>query len=619
MCGIFGIVSGTLTDEARNHKMSEMLCSLEHRGPDDSGIFSISPVSIGMVRLSVVDLVSGSQPMILSKCMKQLEIVFNGEIYNHKELRDQLHGLGHTFNSSHSDTEVILHAYEEWGQEAFSRLNGMFAIAILDRSLEILILIRDALGEKPLYVFQDSNAFAFASEVKGLVQAFSLHNKFNNNVIENYLESGCNYSSDSFFLNVKKLTPGHLAIFNLDSRTDFLEKRYSHYSASDSVETAPIDSNSFFEQLLKQSVEKRLDTDVNTGVYLSGGLDSSAIALIAHQLSPNLETFSVAFSESDFDEANQATIFAKYLGIKNSQVTCDEKYAISFLNKLGNILDEPMADPSIIPTSLLSEFASLKIKVALGGDGSDEVGYGYNTFRQFSKVDLASKWIPYRFLDLAAKSVPAHELKWKFLYLKDLINSSYEEKVAKATSPYYRYLLNHVRDAGSIPNLSSAKLAAPAELFGDKLVDAYVSTYMREQILVKVDRASMYSSVELRSPFLDYELLAYMARCSKTFKTSRGIGKLPLRAFLADKIPNEILMRKKRGFGIPLDEWGRGKFGAELLERVMSGDWTGTSITPQAIETIKQTIQAQKTSQSAVEYLWCLAVFQIWRDKWSQK
>jgi len=617
VCGIVGIVSGAMSDDVRNHKMSHMLSSIEHRGPDDSGIFSSSPVSIGMVRLSVVDLVSGSQPMILSNCKQPLEIVFNGEIYNHKELRDRLHKLGHTFNSSHSDTEVILHAYEEWGQEAFSRLNGMFAIAILDRKSGILLLIRDALGEKPLYFLQDSDTLAFASEVKGLVQAFNLQNCFDHNVIENYFQSGCNYSSDSFFSKVKKLMPGHFAVISLESRTKILEKRFGRFIADDSVETTPIDSNSFFEHLLRRSVEKRLDTDVNTGLYLSGGLDSSAIALLAHELSPNIESFSVGFSESDFDEANQATEFARYLGIKNSQVICDEKYAISFLSKLGNILDEPIADPSIIPTTLLSEFASQKIKVALGGDGSDEVSYGYNTFKQFSKVDLASKWVPRGLIHLAAKSGNSSELKWKMTYLNDLIKSNSEERVAKATSPYYRYHLNHVREMSSIPALSSVRLNAPAELFNDTIVDAYVSTYMREQILVKIDRASMYSSVELRSPFLDYELLAYMARCSKSFKYSKGVGKLPLRAFLAKEVPGEMLKRKKKGFGIPLDEWGRGKFGASLFERVGDGDWTGTSITPQAIDSLKKTIQAQDVSQTAVEYLWSLAVFQIWRQRWS--
>ena len=618
MCGIVGIASAVINDEARNHKISQMLKSIEHRGPDDSGIFSSAPVSIGMVRLSVVDLHSGSQPMILTKCKKPLEIVFNGEIYNHKELRETLHGLGHTFQSSHSDTEVILHAFEEWGEQAFSRLNGMFAIAILDRQAEVLLLARDAVGEKPLYIFQDSATLAFASEVKALVTTFNLANNFNYDVIENYFESGCNYSSDSFFLNVKKLNPGHFAIVNLMSNNLLIEKRYKPFMASEDVTTAPVDSESFFELLLTQSVQKRLDTDVETGVYLSGGLDSSAIALIAHKLSPNIESFSVGFSERDFDEANQATEFARYLGIKNSHVTCNENYAISFLGKVGNILDEPIADPSIIPTTLLSEFASQKIKVALGGDGSDEVGYGYNSFKQFAKVDLASKWLPSGLINLGIHAIPSTEIKWKMSYLNDLMESTENQMVAKATSPYYRYQLNHLRDFKAIPKLSSANLISSAELFDDKLVDAYVSTYMREQILIKIDRASMYSSVELRSPFLDYELLTYMARCSKKFKYSKGVGKLPLRSFLAHKIPSEILERKKRGFGIPMDEWIKGKFGAELFDRVIGGDWNGTSITPDAIQTLRHTVKTQQVSQSAGEYLWSLAVFQIWREKWSK-
>jgi asparagine synthase (glutamine-hydrolysing) len=616
MCGIVGLVSSELLTVNRDDLTRKMLSTIHHRGPDDSGISSHHQTTIGMVRLSIVDIGSGSQPMKLQSCKDNLEIVFNGEIYNHKELRKNLHNLGHRFNSSHSDTEVILHAYEEWGADSFSKLNGMFSIAILEADSQTITLARDAFGEKPLYIYQSDTLIAFSSEVKAIVEVLGLKGNFNFEIIENYLADGCNYSSDSFFNGVTKLNPGWMARISLSSHPIISLAKYRKYSPSEEVMSLPTNSNLAFEKLLVESVKKRLETDVETGVYLSGGLDSSAIACIAKSLSPSIESFSVGFSYDDFNEANQARDLANFLGIKNSQVICDESYAITFLDNLPNILDEPMADPSIIPTTLLSEFASQKIKVALGGDGSDEIGYGYKTFKQFSKIDLVRRVTPKVLMNSSVRFLPPGRIKRRLINILDILDFNESELVAKSTSPLFRYLINADLNSRFLPLKSGISKSNPTGLFEDKIIDAYVSTYMREQILTKIDRASMYSSVELRSPFLDYDLAAYMSVCDKSFKFKHGLGKLPLRSFLNAKVPMEVLARPKKGFGIPLNSWLEGEFGKRIIEAIVDGDWSGTPFDNGKIEKLANTLKSSRGAQPA-EYLWCLAVFQIWRHSWS--
>jgi len=616
MCGIVGLASSELLAIDRDELTRKMLSTIHHRGPDDSGISSHHQTTIGMVRLSVVDIGSGSQPMKLQSCRDNLEIVFNGEIYNHKELRKNLHDLGHRFNSSHSDTEVILHAYEEWGVDSFSKLNGMFSIAILEIDSQSITLARDAFGEKPLYIFQSDTLIAFSSEVKAIVEVLGLRGNFNFEIIENYLADGCNYSSKSFFNGVIKLNPGWMARISLSSHPIITLAKYLKYSPSEEVMSLPVNSNLAFEKLLVESVKQRLDTDVETGVYLSGGLDSSAIALIAQSLSPSIETFSVGFSHDRFNEANQARDLANFLGIKNSQVICDESYALSFLNNLPNILDEPIADPSIIPTTLLSEFASQKIKVALGGDGSDEIGYGYKTFKQFAKIDFVRTFAPKVLMNSSARFLPPGRIKRRFQNGLEILDFNESELVAKSTSPLFRYLINADLNSKFLPLKSGISECNPADLFEDKIVDAYVSTYMREQILTKIDRASMHSSVELRSPFLDYDLTTYMSVCDKPFKFKHGLGKLPLRHFLNGKVPTEVLARPKKGFGIPLNSWLEGEFGERIIEAVVFGDWSGTQFDHGKIKKFANTLKTSRGTQPA-EYLWSLAVFQIWRQSWS--
>jgi asparagine synthase (glutamine-hydrolysing) len=365
------------------------------------------------------------------------------------------------------------------------------------------------------------------------------------------------------------------------------------------------------------SVKERLDTDVETGIYLSGGLDSSAIVWIAQSLSPSIETFSVGFSKGDFNEANQAKNLADFLGVKNSQIICDENYAISFLDNLSSILDEPMADPSIIPTTLLSEFASQKIKVALGGDGSDEIGYGYNTFRQFEKVGMAKRYVPRALLDFSIRTFGEGTLSGKLKNVSEILDFNESELIANATSPFFRYRFNANLDKDFLPLKSGVGRYFSAKLSDDPVVDAYVSTYMREQILVKIDRASMFSSVELRSPFLDYNLAAYMSTCDKSFKFRQGQGKLPLRTFLEGKVPPEVLSRPKKGFGIPLQSWLDGAFGDRIMEIVLDGDWSNTKLDSPLFEDLAKSLRMSKDNPGAAEFLWSLAVFQLWRNDWA--
>jgi len=617
MCGIVGLISSELLITVRDDLAQKMLSTIQHRGPDDSGISTHRQTTIGMVRLSVVDIESGAQPMKLQTCKENLEIVFNGEIYNHKDLRRELHTLGHRFNSSHSDTEVILHAYEEWGDDSFSKLNGMFSIAILQVDSQNLTLARDAFGEKPLYIYQNDTTVAFSSEVKALVEVLSLKGNFDFEVIENYFADGCNHSPNSFFKGVTKLNPGWLAKITISKQPVVTLAKYGSYNPREEIKTLPVNSNLIFQELLVESVKKRLDTDVETGIYLSGGLDSSAIACIAKSLSPSIESFSVGFARTDYDESEQARNLANFLGIKNSQVICDESYAISFLNNLSNILDEPIADPSIIPTTLLSEFASQKIKVALGGDGSDEMSYGYNTFKHYAKIDLVKRVAPKALMHFSASLLPRGAIRNRVLNVLAILDLNEVELVAKTTSPFFRYGIGANLDASLLPLKSGISKSSPAGIFKEKIIDAYVSTYMREQILIKIDRASMFSSVELRSPFLDYDLAAYLSVCDKNFKFKHGVGKLPLRHFLNERVPKEVLNRPKKGFGIPLDSWLDGEFGKQIFEVVVDGDWNGTPFNSPQIGHLANALKSSRNNAGAHEFLWSLAVFQIWRDTWT--
>src|SRR6266446_7331235 len=378
MCGICGIAGD---DPARASELVQRMCgAMVHRGPDDEGSVHLGDVTLGMRRLSIIDIEGGHQPMANED--STVWVVQNGEIYNHRELRDQLRAAGHRF-ATQSDTEVLVHGYEEWGKQVVERLNGMFAFALFDRRNSLLFLARDRMGIKPLHYAVDGDRFVFASELKALLQDPGLRKGIDPAALDEYLAYEFVPSPRSIVRGISKLRPGHTLSWSLANRKLAL-RRYWAPQLNLELATAPRDLDEECARLrdvLRESVRKELISDAPLGVFLSGGIDSSAVAAMMTALGGEVKSFSVGFVERSFDESPHARMVARHLGTDHHELTLEPAALLGLIPKLPLLLDEPLGDASIIPTYLLSAFTRQHVKVALGGDGGDELFAGYPTLQ----------------------------------------------------------------------------------------------------------------------------------------------------------------------------------------------------------------------------------------------
>lgn len=568
MCGIAGFVGRGSADD-----VSRMIGSIRHRGPDDQGIYCAEGVGLGHARLSIIDLsTSGHQPMW--NATHTVGIVFNGEIYNFLKLKKTLVGEGHRFVSN-SDTEVIIALYERYGEQCFARLDGMFAIALYDRKSKKLLLARDRMGKKPLYFGRFGETFLFASEPKAILMHSDAKKELDPGALNAYFFLDYIPTPLSIWKGIKKLEPGmFLAYENGKTRREY-------FWDPDFRET-PIafgDALAQLDQRISAAVSSRLVSDVPLGIFLSGGLDSSTIAYYAARAKQaegkKIHTFSIGFSEASFDESRYAIEVAKYLDAIHHRKMLSGEDSLKVIPEIFSSLDEPIADASIVPTYLLSRFTKEHVTVALGGDGGDELFAGYPTF-QAERMLSAYRMLPKIIRQGIVAPMVAHlpstfgnfSLEFK---LKKFLDGAEEENMVR----------RHMRWLGTFNEAERAKLftndtwrslknsnvyhEAEQAFAGsnatdecNKLLFAYQRSYMMDQVLVKVDRASMQVALETRAPFLDHTLVEFANRLPYQYKLHGMTTKYILKKLMDGKLPPDIIYRKKEGFGVPIGRWLQG-------------------------------------------------------------
>lgn len=568
MCGIAGFVGKRDQDIIRL-----MTTALAHRGPDgdSSWLDPEHPVTLGHRRLSIIDIAGGSQPMIDSD--HRAVIVFNGEIYNHRTIRRRLETLGHHFKSSHSDTEVLLIGYLEWGERIVDELDGMFAFALFDRQKRRLILGRDRFGEKPLYYAETPDGLVFASELTAVIAHPAVGREISALAIMKFFAHGFFPAHWTPYRAVRKLRAGHIMCYDLAARQLQISTYWSYRIQPNSEPKGTIaEWGEEIVSLLKQSVADRmLEADVPVGIFLSGGIDSGAVLSLAAAALPTqeLNAFNIAFREKSFDESAYARIMAKHVGVNLHTDTCDLTAATGIIADILPRLDEPTGDGSIVPTFMLSRFARQSVKVALGGDGGDELFAGYDPFRVLSKAALYHRWMTrplHAAISHAAAVLPPSDVNlgfqfklnrglrglrfrpalWNPVWLSALGPKEIEELFATQINPEDLY-----SEAIELWDQSHSTSLL------DRSMEFYGNMYLTDGVLQKSDRASMLNSLELRAPFLANNLVDYVCRLPSSVKLKAGQGKWLLRTALRRHLPKEIIMRPKKGFGMPISAWIR--------------------------------------------------------------
>ena len=642
MCGIVGFI-----DDSRKHTRDtlrgiaeRMSATLLHRGPDDGGVWIDSQVGVALAhrRLSIVDLSpTGAQPMT-SSCGRYV-IVFNGEIYNFQELRKELISRGQPFRGS-SDTEVILAGLSQWGIEtSLKRFNGMFAFALWDNLDRVLYLARDRAGEKPLYYGRIGSSFVFASELKAL----RLHPEFDANVdpeaLALYLQRACVPTPRSIYKGIQKLPSGcYLAVTSVSSPASPITY-WSARQAAESGVASPFQGDSFeaiqeLGLLLRDAVRLRMIADVPLGAFLSGGIDSSTIvALMQVQDVKPVKTFTVGFRESAYDEAANARRVASHLGTEHTELYLEPKQVLDIVPRIPALYDEPFADPSQIPTFLVSQLARQRVTVSLSGDAGDELFGGYKLYKAGRLLWRTFGWMPLaarRAIGVALQSAPLQSLNLAFAWLSPVQShfgrrSSIGDKLRKLApvlaggqpNQMHNLLVSNWRESEFLvpaSRMTAASVEGNWPALGDfvqQMMYSDLVSYLPDVILAKVDRASMGVSLEARIPFLDHRLIEFAWHLPLHLKFRGGTTKWILRQLLNRYVPHELVDRPKSGFSVPISEWLRGplrQFGEDLLlqSRLQQDGWLDARL-------VRKLWTEHITRQRNWEQpLWSLLMFQAW-------
>ena len=613
MCGIVGIVAapgGPLPDQAVAHAMNAVIT---HRGPDDEGVFRDEQAMIGMRRLSIIDLAGGHQPVHNED--GTVQAVLNGEIYNFRELRDELEARGHRFYTK-SDTEVIVHGYEEWGEGCFARLNGMFGIALWDIARKTLLLARDRFGEKPLFYSDDGRRLLFASELKSLLQVPGFRPPIAPEAVRAYVCFGYVPTPGSIFQGVRKLPPGHFLRFT-DGRATV--HRYYTLALGPKHRLSEADAEAELARLLDQAVESRLVSDVPFGAFLSGGLDSSVVvALMSRHLQQPVRTFSIGFREDAYNELSDARRVADHLHTEHHELVV-EPDATALLQDLVWYLDEPFADSSSVPTYLVAKLARQHVKMVLTGDAGDEAFAGYDRYLRFLRLEqlgpfkpaaataaaLAGKFAPspygYRLERIAERlrePFPASYLSGVALTRADVAGELLGDAVRSGSTEHYATLAG----AGGIPDDLDAL---------DRCVAIDFASYLPDDILVKLDRMAMATSLEGRAPFLDHRLIDFAVKLPTDLRVRANRGKHLLRRAAARWLPPPVLQKKKQGFAIPLGQWFRGPLRGLASDLIESQAFDQRGLIRQAAA--RRFLQRHLAGEADFgEVLWLICSLELW-------
>jgi asparagine synthase (glutamine-hydrolysing) len=598
---------------------------ITHRGPDDEGIFIDGAVGLGHRRLSIVDVKAGHQPMTNED--ETLHITYNGEIYNHADFRTELEAKGHVYQT-HCDTETVLHLYEEHGKHCVDYLRGMFAFAIWDQRRKELFVARDRLGVKPLYyVHTDDGSLYFGSEIKTLLEAGAIKPEINYRAIPDYLANHAPSGEETLFRGVKRLLPGHVMLWR---DGELRVSRYWDVSFVRHEDEGRTDKDYIAEwsELFRTSVRLRLMADVPLGMFLSGGIDSSAIAAVmSGMVTEPIKTFSVAFKEREANELEYARLVAQAFRTNHHEVVVSAEEFFGTLPKLVWHEDEPLAHPSSVALYFVSLLSSQHVKVVLTGEGSDELLAGYARYRK-TILNLAlgaryHKFAPSGFRNLLRRQIEGmagaklrQKLLRSFLTVSPDIESIYFDNFAvfpRAMQP--ELLAPEMKErVGAIDpyaGLREVLEQTDATSFLDRLLYADIKTYLHE-LLMKQDQMSMATSVESRVPFLDHKLVEFTSGLPERLKLRGWTTKYVLRESMKGLLPEAILSRPKMGFPVPIGAWFRGAYSSVVDEYVLSDRVLARGIfSPDFVRSL--VARHQTGGENHTERLWALVNFEIWQ------
>lgn len=628
MCGICGIFDPGSRAKPERRIIESMSQAIAHRGPDDEGSFLDTDVGLGVRRLSIIDVEGGHQPIHNED--RSVWIVFNGEIYNHLELQSLLKKLGHDFYTR-TDTEAVVHAYEEFGDECVKYLNGMFAFAIWDARERRLFIARDRFGIKPLYYAVLGKSLVFASELKSILKHPSVERRLDVVALNEYLSFEYVPSPRTIFKGVRKLPPGHTLVF---SERGLKIEQYWDLRLGKSERRPPVSWRDYKDRLrheLETAVTKEMVSDVPIGVLLSGGVDSSTVlAMMARAATSPVKSFAIAFEEKSFDESRYARTVADALGSEHHELKVTSGMMAELVPRLTDVLDEPFADSSIVPTYFLSRFAREHVKVVLGGDGGDELFAGYPTLQAHRLIEYYERWVPFT---IRANVVP--RLIDALPVSRDNISFDFKAKRfisgrgVPVASRHHRWL-------GSFTPQEKRKLFVP-ELLQEE-IDSYevayehqrrcdatetmnqllyldTKLYLEGDILVKVDRASMANSLEVRVPLLNHGLAEYLTEVPHELKLRRFQSKFLLKKAMEGLLPKEVVKRPKKGFNVPVAYWINTSL-KELVRDQLSEEKVRREgfFDPGFVQ--KLLSEHAAGTHDHRKLIWTLLVFELWHEKY---
>ncbi|WP_309498694.1 asparagine synthase (glutamine-hydrolyzing) [Sulfurovum sp.] len=618
MCGIVGIID--YQKKSSKALLTTMTNTLHHRGPDDGGYAFMEKdayqLGFGHRRLSILDLSShGHQPMTY----EHLTVLYNGEIYNFQEIKKELEILGYVFES-HSDTEVILKAFCQWGIESVHKFRGMFAFAMHDSQKESIYIFRDRVGVKPLYYYRKKGLFLFGSELKALAAHPDFMIQLNQDALSMYLQFGYIHAPATIYEDTHKLLPGHYIKYDLLGDAFETVKYWDivDFYKMEKLELSEEEAQRQLEELLIDSFNLRMVSDVPVGTFLSGGIDSSLVtALLQKHNDEKISTFTIGFEDETYNEAHYAKKIAEYLGTNHTEHYCTKQDTLDIIPLLPQMYDEPFGDSSAIPTALVSKLAKEKVSVVLSGDGGDEVFCGYSSYELFEQRLVSIKKIPARnFISSLLKIIPDPILalegmneKYYLKYLKlksimDCDNVADMFRLSNAVFTKYdvKQILSgtyHYEEERDLQNLHVLEQMMISDFKG----------YLADDILVKVDRATMHASLEGREPLLDHKILEFAARLPLSLKKNKNI----LKNILAKYIPVELFERKKQGFGIPINDWLR-----DDLKFLVDKHLSDAKIIEQNIFDLKYVQQLKAlffAGKNDDRKIWTLLMFQMWHEE----
>ncbi len=637
MCGVVGFLSNQVLEDV----LEEMIESQNHRGPDDSGSYidKRTGVHLGHNRLSIQDVSSDGHQPFISNCQEYI-IVFNGEVYNFKEIRKELESLGHTFRSN-SDTEVILYAYKAWGIEAIEKFIGMFAFVIYDIPKQKLFLVRDRAGVKPLYYYNDKEEFIFSSEIKSFHKHPNFKKVINREILPFYFQFGYIPTPHTIYQNCYKLQPAHYMEYDLTTKSYSTHKYWDIYDfyLMEKFTKSEEEIKKELEELLIDSCQLRLVSDVPVGVFLSGGYDSSTVtALLQTNQKEKLNTFTIGFKQKELNEADDAKKIAQLLKTNHTEAYCNEEEMLKLIDELPFYYDEPFGDDSALPTMLVSQLAKRDVTVALSADGGDEIFFGYSKYFAIKKIVKLKEKSPLKYALLKfgvnllnettissinrvlPKSKRQSNVVMKFNKFKNMLNATTtKEMFIRASSKVEPDVLDTLLVNGKFKEFDKTNFKEFDRLnradISEQIMAMDYKTFMLDDVLCKVDRATMSISLEGREPLLDHRLAEYMARVPNELKYKEKKGKYLLREVLKQYIPTDITDKPKAGFTVPLKSWLIHELKDRAIEALENPILREDNIFKES-ELQKIVYNLKRGRVDNPMFIWLVMVYISWRERW---